>query len=240
MTQLFDSMFTAVAAAPTIEYFQYHNASGEDEVAMFIDRWFNSTDIGKHLRSSLDMPGKERIKDLANQPVLLALLCHTWNSVPELPDTQALLFDRFVDTLYELKVAEFPLECQIKDELNQGLGELARERLDNRFNAETHRSRFTESEIIELWQDRQLGLDGAKLSSVCNLGWLTCAGKNEHEEDIYTFLHPMFQEYFAASTIKDWDYFLPRLHDNKPVPCQGEIELTYRLFQSQWRQVVLF
>ena len=55
----------------------------------------------------------------------------------------------------------------------------------------------------------------------------------EHpDEPVYAFFHPTFQEYFAACAIADWDYFLNHTpHD----PTQG----TYRIFEPQWKEVIL-
>jgi HEAT repeat protein len=47
---------------------------------------------------------------------------------------------------------------------------------------------------------------------------------------------PTFQEYFAALAIADWDFFLPRAHDNEnPKP----ISERYRIFEPQWKEVIL-
>jgi HEAT repeat protein len=97
------------------------------------------------------------------------------------------------------------------------------------------RFRFTASEISKLWADRSDTL----LSAADKLGWLNVV-EEEAGEDVYAFYHPTFQEYFAACSIDDWDYFLPRGHVDRPVPCQGEDVPTYRVFERQWQQVILF
>lgn len=43
------------------------------------------------------------------------------------------------------------------------------------------------------------------------------------------------QEYQTALAINDWDYFLPRNHVNSPV--EGK---EYRIFQPQWKPIILF
>ncbi|HBK24013.1 MAG TPA: hypothetical protein DDZ60_16405 [Planktothrix sp. UBA10369] len=56
-------------------------------------------------------------------------------------------------------------------------------------------------------------------------------------EKVYAFYHPTFEEYFAALAIKDWDYFLPREHNNQnPQPISGK---NYRIFEKQWKEVFL-
>jgi FtsZ-interacting cell division protein YlmF len=61
----------------------------------------------------------------------------------------------------------------------------------------------------------------------------------ESGEAVYAFYHPTFQEYFAACSIDDWDYFLPRAHIDQSVNCQGGDKPTYRVFEKQWRQPIL-
>jgi hypothetical protein len=48
------------------------------------------------------------------------------------------------------------------------------------------------------------------------------------------FLHPTFQEYFAALAISERDYFLPVEHIDQPVPGKR-----YRIFESNWEEVFL-
>jgi hypothetical protein len=67
---------------------------------------------------------------------------------------------------------------------------------------------------------------------------LNCVGE-ENQHPVFAFFHPTFQEYFAACSIDDWDYFLPRGHVDRPVPCLDENEPTYRVFESEWRQPIV-
>ena len=78
--------------------FKYANPAGVDEVQDFIDKWFKEEpEDGQKLRAALDEAGKERIKDLAKNPLRLTLLCNIWNPQTGLPDTQANLYGQFVD-----------------------------------------------------------------------------------------------------------------------------------------------
>ncbi|WP_315736800.1 HEAT repeat domain-containing protein, partial [Limnospira sp. PMC 1245.20] len=54
------------------------------------------------------------------------------------------------------------------------------------------------------------------------------------DSSIFAFYHATFQEYFAALTVEDWDYFMPRNHVNFPVAG-----MRYRIFEQQWKQVIL-
>ena len=69
------------------------------------------------------------------------------------------------------------------------------------------------------------------------MGWLInvgypAEGEKNLGERVYAFFHPSFQEYFAALAVEDWHYFLNHVPEN---PEQG----TYRIFERQWKEVIL-
>jgi NACHT domain len=198
----------------------------KDMVGEFIGKWFkDKADVGKKLRSALDETGKERIKDLVRNPLRLTLLCEIWEDKPELPDTQAQLYGKFVDRVHKLNAAKFPRIKVSKTKLEQSMGDLAKRGI----NKPMLRFRFGEDELADVKHYEALKA----------LGWLNCVGKDEDDREVYAFFHPTFQEYFAACASDDWDYFLPRAHIDRPVPCQGEVVPTYRVFEQEWRQVIL-
>jgi HEAT repeat protein len=197
----------------------------KDMVGEFIGKWFkDKAEVGKKLRSALDEAGKERIKDLVQNPLRLTLLCEIWDDKPELPDTQAQLYGKFVDRVHKLNAAKFPRINVPKTKLDRSMGDLAKRGI----NKPTLRFRFDENELTDVKHYKALKA----------LGWLNCVGKDEGDQDVYAFFHPTFQEYFAACAIDDWDYFLPRAHIDRPVSCEGETVPTYRVFESEWRQPI--
>jgi HEAT repeat protein len=222
----------------TLDY-SYQTSHGDDQVKEFISKWFTDNQkVATQIRTELDAPGKERIKDLVKNPLRLTLLCASWEQDNQaLPETQAELYQGFVNYLYSWKAREFQEEVKLKDELNLALGELAKAGLNRASinDGAVRRFRFTASEISKLWQD----LPDTLLPAAKNLGWLNVVGE-EAKEDLYAFYHPTFQEYFAACSIDDWDYFLPRGHIDRPVPCQAESVPTYRVFKKEWQQVIVF
>ena len=219
----------------------------KDRIKDFIYKWFTSEpDVdpaaaqqkAKALRAALDEPGKERIKDLVKNPLRLTLLCASWKDGQGLPDTQANLYQQFVNWFNqanESKSSEKVAQQDKRDQQqrDQNLGKLAKLGL-NRAEGLGRRFRFTEREMQDLWQD---GL--TTLTAVKRLGWLNCVGMDETSNKVYAFFHPTFQEYFAACSIEAWDYFLPEAHTNEPIFCQTETSSSYRIFQPQWRQVML-
>jgi HEAT repeat protein/energy-coupling factor transporter ATP-binding protein EcfA2 len=208
--------------------FKYVNPARQDEVKGFIDNWFRSTPVtGQKLRMALDEGGKERIKDLAKNPLRLSLLCDIWEEEDVLPDTQADLYQKFVNRFY--KWSKFPELLKRRERLNRLMQGLAKYGL----NKPSLRFRFTEAELQE-----QL-IEEEHLDALKALGWLNCVGADESDDEVYAFFHPTFQEYFAACGINHWDYFLPKAHVDQPVPCIGEDEPTYRVFESEWRQPIM-
>jgi HEAT repeat protein/energy-coupling factor transporter ATP-binding protein EcfA2 len=214
--------------------FSYGDRTMPDRVGEFIAKWFNKQpDLGQQLRQALDEPGKERIKDLAKNPLRLALLCSTWNLWRDrggLPDTKAKLYQGFVEKFYEWKGREFPTNYTQREQLNWALGELAKLAIDQT----TSRFRLKHSLVCQV-----LGKPDQPLYklAVTQLNWLNNVGlaAESPDEIVYAFWHPTFEEYFAALAVGDRDFFLPlpRQHQNKPVADK------YRIFEPQWKEVIL-
>jgi hypothetical protein len=207
--------------------FKYRNSVGVDEVAAFIQKWFDNLAVGEKLRAALNETGKERIRDLAQNPLRLTLLCNIWQRGEGLPETQAGLYKRFVNDVYSWSKVSDVEEMQV--ELDRVMGTLAKYGI----NKSSLRFRFTKRELQKQVPD----LSQRKVLKA--LGWLNCVGVDEDGQEVYAFFHPTFQEYFAACSIDDWDYFLPRAHVDRPVPCFGENRPTYRVFAKQWEQTIL-
>jgi len=180
-----------------------------------------------------------------------------------LPETKAELYKQFVEDIYKWKQGSLPVDESKRESLNKNLAELAKRALDQNLQGfikkviqsdqERELSLVTESLLSDLaeigWEPqespfriphllafRTLATD---LELVLDLGWLTQVGvsKNNPLARVYTFFHPIFHEYFAAQAIafNEWDYFLT--HDNSFIshPAYG----TYRVFEQQWREVIL-
>jgi HEAT repeat protein len=198
-----------------------------DLVEAFIGKWFDDDAVaGKKLIVALDETGKERIKDLARNPLRLTLLCNIWRRGESLPDTQAGLYYKFVNYFYNW--SKFPELAKLRGELDRLMGELAKYGI----NKPMLRFRFTETEL------RNQLIDPEHIEALKTLGWLNCVGVDERDDEVYAFFHPTFQEYFAACAIDDWDYFLPMAHIDRPILGESGENL-YRVFEQEWRQPML-
>ncbi|MBD1880319.1 NACHT domain-containing protein [Coleofasciculus sp. FACHB-T130] len=214
--------------------FSYGEGKTPDRVGEFIAKRFKrEPELGEQLRQALDELGKERIKDLAKNPLRLTLLCSTWSLWREnggLPDTKAKLYKGFVEKFYEWKGKEFFTTLSQQMQLNQVLGELAKLAIDQTAS----RFRLKHSLVCQV-----LGHPDQPLYklAIIQLSWLNNVGlaAENPDETVYAFFHPTFQEYFAALAIDDWCSFLTHDKDN-PQPLPGNV---YRIFEPQWKEVIL-
>jgi transcriptional regulator with XRE-family HTH domain/energy-coupling factor transporter ATP-binding protein EcfA2 len=182
--------------------------------------------LGANLRAALDEPGKERIKDLARNPLRLFLLCLTWEfGQQKLPDTKAELYEVFVAALYDFKKQAFPTTAAQRTNLNAALGRFALTAIEAGYKSilpDWFVSKHLEQPHPELFE------------KAIELGWLNRVGVDAENplKSVYAFYHPSFQEYFAACEIEDWHFFLNHVPQN---PQQG----IYRIFERQWKEVML-
>ena len=206
------------------------------QVDDFIQDWFQcaesiekgSTEKGSTLKTKLKESRHEKIRSLVTNPLRLSLLCQTFylDEQGELPETKAGLYERFTNYFYEWKPENIPEELRNsydkKDELHEALSKLALAGIDSN-------ARFRLNRKVAY---KQMGEELFKLA--CDVGWLNLVDRDaKTDKEVYAFFHANFQEYFAALAIGDWDYFLPREHDNKPVADR------YRIFEPQWKEVIL-
>ncbi|NEU84525.1 NACHT domain-containing protein, partial [Nostoc sp. UIC10630] len=221
----------------TLESFDNYRTlefSYPQQVEEFICKWFDSQSpaqiqTGQQLCVALREPEKERIRDLVKNPLRLTLLCFNWYLGEEkLPQTKAGLYEQFVSDFYKWKKVQFATTREQRRRLNTALGELARDAIDK----ETTRFRFRQEFVYKYLGEPD---DADSLFAMAlRLGWLNKVGVEAENprEAAYAFFHPTFQEYFAALSINNWNYFLNHVLKN---PEQG----TYRIFEMQWKEVIL-
>ncbi|MEG4317774.1 MULTISPECIES: NACHT domain-containing protein [unclassified Microcoleus] len=215
-----------------------------DDVDEFIRQWFEQAiqdekrrnsgnesfwqSQGKRLQQQLKEAGKERIRELVRNPLRLSMLCQSWCVAErDLPSTKAALYEQFTTYFFEWKQEEFQKKHRVlketdKKQIQQALAKLALAAMEsaNRFRIEQE---FAIGQMEEQWFDL-----------ADELGWLVLVDRDtRRKKPVYSFLHSSFQEYFAASAIYHWDFFLPSQHKDKPVAGK------YRIFEPQWKEVVL-
>ncbi|MGF2034346.1 MAG: NACHT domain-containing protein [Nostoc sp. CmiVER01] len=198
------------------------------QVERFIHKWFaTNLEKGEQLCTALKESGKERIQDLVKNPLRLTLLCLNWQAGDgKLPDTQAGLYQQFVDDFYKWKKDEFATNFDQRQQLNVKLGELAKAAIDKKAT----RFRLQQDFVNQFLGDADD--ENSLLKLALNRGWVNCVGIDTNRKPVYAFFHASFQEYFAAKAIDDWHFFLNHVPKN---PSQG----TYRIFEPQWKQTIL-
>ena len=196
-----------------------------EQVDKFIQNWFdgaNDKQKGDLLKARLQEPGRERIRDLVQNPLRLSLLCQTFDvNKASFPETKAALYKQFILYLQEWKQHLYPIDRETQNKLHKALGNLALVGI----NSET-KFRFRESVARQKMGDNLFEL-------ARDVIWLHQVDRDaQTDEPVFVFYHSNFQEYFAALAIDDWRYFLNHVPHN---PEQG----TYRIFEHQWKEVVL-
>ncbi len=197
-----------------------------EQVRDYIRCWFAGAGdgaTGEDLDRALTQSENYRLKELIQNPLRLWMLCHIqYKNRGGLPETQAELYGQFVDRVYDWKADEEILDQ--REAIDAALAKLALAAMEQQ--DEVSRFRLRESWVVKKLGSRQI------FEAVKRLGWLNRVERSP--EAICVFYHATFQEYFAALGVEDWDYFLPRDHESSPV-----VGKKYRIFEPQWRQVIL-
>ena len=204
-----------------------------EEIDKFILNWFTRAErerlqLGKELQAKLKETGHAKIYELVKNPLRLVLLCQIfyYDNRGELPGTKAALYQRYIDYFYKWKLEKYPVELikseDLKDKLHQALGRLALAGIGSNYRFQLPRRLCRQEMGEELFQ------------LACDVGWLVLVEITDRDKnkDIFVFWHQNFQEYFAALAIDNWHDFFYHVPDN---PDKG----TYRIFEPQWKDVIL-
>ncbi|PSF37933.1 PBS lyase [Aphanothece hegewaldii CCALA 016] len=184
--------------------------------------------LPNQLCQALEQFGQERISDLMNTPLRIALLCRLWHQKnPNFPQTKSNLYQELVTEFYQWQAEKVTTTIEVQSQLNQFLGKLALKVRQKEPDSSSLKDHLIIEESEQAHPLFQLAI---------KLGWLKLSGifSGQSNQKIYGFLDTSFQDYFAALVIQDWAFFFgDDLKANKP-------SSEYPIFNKNWKNTILF
>lgn len=201
------------------------------QVTEYASKWFGAeTPKLAAFQSELARPEHAGLRELGNIPLLLSLLCLTFDENMRFPPNRAELYEDALETL--LRKWDSSRSIQ-RDEIYRTLSPKRKSQLFGRIAFRTFEQGmlFFRRRDLAAWIDEYLAaLPGAAPADEINGADVLRAIEAQHSifveraTDIYAFSHLTFQEYFAALHIKEE---------------QQDIALMEHLTDPRWREVFL-
>lgn len=209
-----------------------------EQIVSFTSKWFNSKDnLVKAEQFVEELENNSRIRELATNPLLLTLLCSTFEESGSFPQNRSELYKEGLDILLKKWDAKRNIEreqvykrlsLQRKEDLLSQIALNTFERGDYFF-----KEKAIEREISDYIrnlpsantapEDLQLDSEAVLKSIEAQHGLMV-----ERAQKIYSFSHLTFHEFFAARALA-----------LKPNLQQSFGQLTRRLTERRWREVFL-
>ncbi len=214
---------------------QFDNEQIKEYILKFFDEWKQNNQLGNFSELTTATSLIEKLKDTKYQninevvrnPLYLCLLCEMWSVRQTLPTAKAQLFQSFVNKYSERWNQNQSSLTQTKQRsLFSALAKIALKAMDN-----PSRFRLSQSFILDHISEEQFLL-------ACQFGWLNLVDRYPtNDEKVYAFPHTTLHEFFAAKAIDSHKFFL---NHQLPVTSSSVATGSYRLFDSQWKEVYLF
>ncbi len=178
------------------------------QISTFVSKWFASVEPIKSKRFIQKLQENESIQELANNPLLLTLLCLTFQETAEFPWNRLELYQEGINLLLKKWDAKKNVE---RSQLYKKLSYQHKQDLLSQIayiNFEQNKYFFKQQELEQYIADyisnlfdadpAHLRIDSAKILKTIELqhGLLV-----ERAKGIYSFSHLTFQEYFTARQI---------------------------------------
>ncbi|MGI8503558.1 MAG: NACHT domain-containing protein [Hassallia sp.] len=216
-TNLFsDNIFAITSRIAAVEYTfeQFVEVEiadfDEREIINFVVNWFQIKDPSKIKLFLQKLPENQQIKELANSPLLLTLLCLVFEEIADFPTNSSELYKEAVDILLKKWDAKRGIE---RDEIYKQLSVQRKEDLLSQIAWHTFVSgeyffkpKVVEQQIIDYIRnlpDVNIDSEALQFDSEAILKSIEVQHSLlvERAKGIYSFSHLAFHEYFAAKKI---------------------------------------
>lgn len=209
-----------------------HRFPGFNQIDQFILRWFRlDPNLGRSLIKELNKPRNLEVKELMSNRLCLALLCHRWSKgfhQKEISSRRVELYERYVDDFFSWK-PELVIPPLSRKRMKQALGELAY----RAFVQEVTPFQLSSRLVEQIWEKRDLPEEWLEMLQDIGILYPIQILDDGIDKTAYTFLHPVFQEYFAAQFIDNSKLlFNPNYQDPK------DAHANYYALELRWRRIL--
>jgi energy-coupling factor transporter ATP-binding protein EcfA2 len=207
----------------------------DQQIGKFIMNWFGSTDPAKAASMNKIIKENGRIRALARNPLMIAIIAIIYEEDRELPQRRVELYQRSVEVLLD--------KWDIKKRIKNKYDAKAKEKILRELALEAHCSEiksFTKEKILEKFTEYlpEVHISTDKAEDVLKEIVERNALLKEVSIGLYEFLHLSFQEYLAALELRekrDYQTLLKHLYE----PWWGEIVLLFAGFDRDATDLIL-
>ena len=185
----------------------------DHQITQFITNWFGKSNPAKAKSMGEAIKENEKIRELARNPLLIAIIAVIYEEDRQLPQRRVKLYERCVEVL----LSKWDVAHRIKNKYDAE----AKQKILRKLALEAHiqkRRSFTKEELLKKFKEYlpevRIKKDEAEdfLAEIVQRNVLL----KEISIGVYDFLHLSFQEYLAALELrerKDYDTLLTHLYD---------------------------
>lgn len=194
----------------TFDHFSYVELAdfNDEQIRTFARKWFkDDTQKYEMFEKEISKPENRRLYELASVPVLLTLLCLSFDETLEFPQRRVEVYEEAVDALLKKWDASRSIK---RDEIYRGLTHNRKRQMLARVAAVTFQEGkyfVPQAELAGLIVEFLRQLPGTELSSDIDGEAVLKAIEAQHgilserAQRLYSFSHLTFQEYFAAKHV---------------------------------------
>ncbi|MBU7017168.1 MAG: HEAT repeat domain-containing protein [Theionarchaea archaeon] len=193
----------------------------DHQIEQFVMNWFGKVDPQKAQSMSRIMRENERIREIARNPLMIAIIAIVYEEDRELPQRRVYLYERCVDVLLR--------RWAVQKKITDAYDTKAKEKILRRLALEAHlkeKKTFVKEELVDIISRyvSRVGIEKEKAEDVLKEIVERNVLLREISLGIYGFLHLSFQEYLVAL----------ELHETRDYET-----LLSHLYEPWWEEVVL-